>query len=467
MLVIRNHRLETVIAHGVTSEIWSAVRLGPGGFAQSVALKTLAPQFAAMPTHVRTFLNEARAAAHVHHPQVVQTHEVIEEDGRYWLSMELVRGWTLRALIATLRLTRRAMPLEVAVALIRDAAAGVHAIHEAGLLHRHITPDNLMASAAGHAVVLDFGCASWQLAEQVRFTAPIGEIEPPYASPQINAQQRVDARTDVYSLGAVLHELIAGDPPPTARGPRQIIVAPSSWRPDLPPALEGIIARAVEPEPMVRFASCLELSQALELVAIQHRWAITPSHVVAYLGEVFRGQEEIEPPRRRPPEPRQRIEETPAAGVSISHTSSSRSPARGPAWGRQDSVGTVTTEHETNPFVRAVPAAPATTRAAPPPVPVRSARPTPRPAPPPMPARAAPTAPRRPIASAPAPRPVAPLLRPTAPVSARHDLANGSGARRMAAHEAGGDDDDPDPDAGTNPRNATLLGKTRVRVRRR
>jgi len=311
MLVVDNHRLVNVIAHGATSEIWSAVRLGPGGFAQMVALKTLSPHHARVPALVRAFLGEARAAARVHHPNVVLTHELIDIGGHYWLSMELIRGWTIRSVTATMRITRRPVRFDIAVAIVSAAARGVQAIHEAGLLHRHLTPDNLLVSCSGHSQVIDFGSSAWQLAEHVRFTPPFGDIEPAYASPQMLGRQRVDLRTDVYSLGALLYELVAGEPPPSPLGRQQsVIVAPSSWRADIPPALEAVIERALEGDPASRFASARELEQALEMVSLRHGWYATPTHVTAFLGEIFTGVSPPHPPPRGttpppPPPPRE------------------------------------------------------------------------------------------------------------------------------------------------------------------
>jgi serine/threonine protein kinase len=267
---VNNHRLEKVLARGATAEVWSAVRLGPGGFAAPVALKTLMAPHATSAKHVRAFVNEARAASYVQHRNVVQTRELMCEDGRYWLSMERVRGWSVRALMAELARRGQAIPVEVAVALARDAAADLQAIHDAGLIHRNVTPDNLMIATSGHLVVLDFGCATWQLSERVRYSPPLAPIDPAYASPEMRAGTPLDPRADVYSLGALLHQLV----------PR---------RPDVPVALDGIIAHAVEVEPASRFASARELEIVLELVSIRERWPVTASYVAAYLAETFAG----------------------------------------------------------------------------------------------------------------------------------------------------------------------------------
>jgi serine/threonine protein kinase len=267
---VNNHRLEKVLARGATAEVWSAVRLGPGGFAAPVALKTLTAPHAASSKHVRAFVNEARAASYVQHRNVVQTRELMCEEGRYWLSMERVRGWSMRALMAELTRRGEAIPVEVAVALARDTAAGLQAIHDAGLIHRNITPDNLMIATSGHLVVLDFGCATWQLSERVRYTPPLAPIDPVYASPEMRAGAPLDPRADVYSLGALLHQLV----------PR---------RPDVPVALDGIIAHALETDPATRFGSARELEIVLELVSIRERWPVTASYVAAYLAETFAG----------------------------------------------------------------------------------------------------------------------------------------------------------------------------------
>jgi eukaryotic-like serine/threonine-protein kinase len=267
---LREYHLDTLLGRGDTSEVWAASNLGPAGFAVPVAVKTLSAHCARSPEHVRAFLNEARAVSYVHHPNVVKTHALVGENERYWLVMELVRGWTMRALLAAIEVARKGIPFRLALALARDACAGVQAIHAAGLVHRNLTPDNLMIATVGHLVVLDFGCASWQLAERVHFTPPAAALDRGYASPEILDGLPVDERTDVYSLGALLRRLV----PPG---------------PDVPFPLESIIQRALDPDPAQRLASVRQLEIALELVTFREGWMVTPSYVAAYLSDVLRG----------------------------------------------------------------------------------------------------------------------------------------------------------------------------------
>jgi serine/threonine protein kinase len=268
--IVRDHQLETLLHHGATSEVWRASRLGPNGFAVPVALKTLNEASAGAQDLVRSFLKESRAASSVQHRNVVQVRELICCDQeRYWLSMELVSGWSMRELLAVLTAADQRLPIPVALSLVRDAVRGVQAVHEAGLVHRNIAPDNLMLTHGGHLVVLDFGFATWQHSQRIRFVPPVESLDLRFSSPDMIARLPVDARTDVFSLGALLHHLIP------ARG-------------NAPLALDAIIERALEPEAARRFPSAQALETALDLVSIREGWLVPPSYVSAYLHDVFR-----------------------------------------------------------------------------------------------------------------------------------------------------------------------------------
>lgn len=266
---VQDHQLETLLHHGATSEVWRAMRLGPNGFAVPVALKTLNEASSMAPDQVRSFLKESRAASSVQHRNVVQVRELLCDRDRFWLSMELVSGWSMRELLSVLESADQRLPIPVALSLVRDAVRGVQAIHEAGLVHRNIAPENLMVSQTGQLVVLDFGFATWQHSQRIRFTPPVESLDPKFSSPDMIARLPVDARTDVFSLGALLHHLIP------ARG-------------DAPIGLDGIIERALEPDASRRFGSAQALEVALDLVSIREGWLVPPSYVTAYLHDVFR-----------------------------------------------------------------------------------------------------------------------------------------------------------------------------------
>jgi serine/threonine-protein kinase len=251
--------------------------MGPNGFAVPVALKTLNEACATAQDQLRGFLKEARAASSVQHPNVIQVRELTFDSGRYWLSMELVSGWSLRTLLSAIAATGQRTPIPVALSIVRDAARGLTAIHDAGLIHRNIAPDNLMIRSTGQVVVLDFGLAIWQHGQRIQFTPPIEVLDPMYSSPDLRARLPVDGRTDVFSLGVLLHQLIPD-------------------RSEAPVALDAIIRRAVEADAARRFPTAQAFEMAIDLVSIREGWLAPPSYISAYLNDVVRAAASAAPP---------------------------------------------------------------------------------------------------------------------------------------------------------------------------
>jgi serine/threonine-protein kinase len=276
LATVGEHQLDTLVHRGSTSEVWRAMRLGPNGFAVPVALKTLNEACAAAADQVSNFLREARAASSVQHRNVIQVRELIFDRDRYWMSMDLVSGWSVRALLSALEASRQQIPIPVALSLARDSVRGVQAIHDAGLVHRSVAPDNLMIDSAGQVVVIDFGFATWQHAQRIRFTPPIEVLDPVYASPDLRARLPVDARADVFSLGALLDQLLARSA-------------------DVPDALNAIIRRALDPDAARRFPSAQALEIALDLLAIREGWLVPQSYVAAYVYDVLRSAANVMP----------------------------------------------------------------------------------------------------------------------------------------------------------------------------
>jgi serine/threonine-protein kinase len=295
------YRVTELLAQGASSYVVAAVHEGPGGFTRPVAMKTLRGAMARVPSQARDFLFEARAAASVTHPHVVQVHGLLEERDRTFLIMELVRGWSVRAMCATLALTRRCAAYEIAVALVRDAALGVHALHDAGVLHRDLSPDNLLVAASGHVKIVDFGAASWDLIERVR-ARPAPLVDVAYAAPETTLGLRVDRPCDVYTLGAVLHELCLGVPPIAASGwPHRRGAGAAPMTDDLPDGLGSVLERALRYAASERFATAADLAQALDDVAAHHGWRTSPPAIAAYLSSTFATRSAARPLVRRPP----------------------------------------------------------------------------------------------------------------------------------------------------------------------
>ncbi|MFT3696638.1 MAG: serine/threonine-protein kinase [Kofleriaceae bacterium] len=185
---------------------------GPGAYEQLVAIKTIRPEFAQAPAVRAMFLDEAAILARLNHPGIATVHDFGEEGGTLYMVMEYVQGLPLRDVA-----THRMPPLIVARA-IAEAARGLHAAHEArdpsgqlmGLVHRDISPDNLMLGYDGHIKVIDFGIALVKNRQ-----APVTEFgtvkgKPPYMSPEQVQNEPMDRRSDVWALGVVAWELLTG-----------------------------------------------------------------------------------------------------------------------------------------------------------------------------------------------------------------------------------------------------------------
>ncbi len=230
-----------------------------------VALKVLAPEWAADPTARVRFLREARAAAAVGHPNVVATFAVGEHDGRPYLTQELVRGESLAQRVAR----AGPLPLDEALSVAGQVARGLAAAHAQGLVHRDVKPANVLLEAgSGRALLTDFGLA--RVLDQPGLTRS-GDVAgtPQYMSPEQAQGLPADARTDLFSLGGLITTLLTGRPP--FRGESSVAVlrsvcddAPLTLGPSAPPWLAATIARLLAKDPTNRFATSAEVATLLE-----------------------------------------------------------------------------------------------------------------------------------------------------------------------------------------------------------
>uniref|UniRef100_UPI002456722C serine/threonine-protein kinase n=1 Tax=Nocardia carnea TaxID=37328 RepID=UPI002456722C len=245
------------------------------------ALKVLDEALSADPEFRARFQREAELAARLEHPNIVSIYDRGEENGRLWISMRFVAGMDARQLVA-----RGPVPPDRAVGIVRDAARGLDAAHRRGLLHRDVKPANIVISAdhEGRDIVriTDFGIArSLDAATDLTATGAVLATFA-YAAPEQLSGQRADHRADIYSLGCTLYELLTGAKPFGHRSGAAVIYAhlseppprPSQARPDLPAALDEVVARAMAKDPAGRFADCAELAAAARQ-ALRYRSAAT------------------------------------------------------------------------------------------------------------------------------------------------------------------------------------------------
>ena len=253
--------------------------LGRGGMAKvflgtdtvlgrTVAVKVLAPQFADDDGFVQRFRREAQAAASIGHPHIVSVFDTGSDDGVHYIVMEYVEGRTLAEFLAG---GGRILP-DRAIDIAMDVCQALEAAHAQGVIHRDIKPGNIMLNPRGEVKVTDFGIARvTTTADTVAQTAAIlGTAS--YLSPEQAQGQPVDARSDLYSLGCVVYEMVTGRPPflgdsPVAVASKQVLeqpVPPSKLNSDVTPDLDAVILRALAKNPANRYQSAEEMRADLE-----------------------------------------------------------------------------------------------------------------------------------------------------------------------------------------------------------
>jgi len=246
---------------------------------RSVALKVLHPELAAALGPER-FHREISFAARLQHPHILSVHDSGETAGRLWFTMPFVEGESLRD-----RLNReKQLPVEDALRIAREAADALDYAHRHGVIHRDVKPENILLTES-HALVGDFGIArALQGGEQITETG-IAVGTPAYMSPeQASGAHELNARTDVYALGCVLYEMLAGEPPHTgptaqailARALRETPRPIHPLRAGVPEALDAVIAKAMALTPADRYASAADFARALGLAGSAEARAVPP-----------------------------------------------------------------------------------------------------------------------------------------------------------------------------------------------
>ncbi len=250
-----------------------------GAFGKWVALKTIHPHIATQPRFVTMFLDEARLAARLDHPNLCSVFDFGEESGTYFLAMEYLHGETLGGLARHVWSSGSPMPYELAARAVADAARGLHAAHElclpngspAGVVHRDVSPENLFVTYTGTTKVVDFGVArSNQQADHTHTGELKGKVA--YMSPEQIRELGTDRRTDVWALGVVLWEVTVGkrlfrrdsDAETLFAVLRDPIPRPSSIRRGYPASLEAVVMWALVRDPAERCPSAQEFARALD-----------------------------------------------------------------------------------------------------------------------------------------------------------------------------------------------------------
>ena len=295
------YRLERALAVGGMAELFLARQSGPGGFEKQVVIKRTLPHLATNPEFVHMFLDEARIAARLSHPNIVQVFDFGEAGGSYFLVMEYLDGGDLDTILAALRVKGRTMPPGIA-ALITSAACEAlqyaHAfVDEHGtplkIVHRDVSPSNIFLTHQGVVKVLDFGIAKAE-GKLVHTEGGVLKGKFFYMSPEQVRGQELDGRSDVFALGAVLHELLTGHPTfertSALAALKAIADEPIPRLSDLvagvPMDLEAVVTRALEREPRLRWQSASDMRLALDRFIAKSSSAPSSGRLQDFLSEL-------------------------------------------------------------------------------------------------------------------------------------------------------------------------------------
>lgn len=287
-------------AVGGMAELYLVHQRGAEGFGKIVALKRILPHLAANPEFTHMFLDEARLAAALDHPHIVHVLDFGENDGEHYLTMEYVHG---RHLLDVLRAqSGRPLPLDVAVHIVGAVARALHHVHERrgpdgraqGLVHRDVSPSNVLVSYEGTVKLTDFGIAkAVDLTSATRTGTFKGKLG--YASPEQVRGEPIDRRSDIFALGILLYETTTGVR--TFAGPNEFAVLgrvargdwvpPEEVDPDYPEPLRAVVARALAHDPAERFPTADALAHELDELARSLGLRTSPSRVRELMRESF------------------------------------------------------------------------------------------------------------------------------------------------------------------------------------
>jgi serine/threonine protein kinase/tetratricopeptide (TPR) repeat protein len=279
LVVFGRYQIIRRVATGGMGEIFLARQRGVAGFDRLAILKSLLPDLAEDEASLAAFLDEARVAANLNHPNVVAVYEVDQWEGVYFIAMEYIAGVDLSRLAKMTRSQGVAIPPALLALVFRDACRGLGYAHTAvdangapiNLVHRDATPHNIMLRRDGSAKVVDFGVAK-AANRAVRTSTGVLKGKLQYMPPEQVRGEEVTARSDQWSLGASLWEMLAGRRMIMATEPMDIFRAvlsgkfppPSSVVEGIPPTLDRIVARMIAADPAARFASCVEAADQLD-----------------------------------------------------------------------------------------------------------------------------------------------------------------------------------------------------------
>jgi len=302
MTTLGKYELSKKIATGGMAEVWLARQTGPEGFRRSLVVKRILPHLANDPQFVQMLLNEAKIAARLTHPNIAQIYDLGLANGEPFIAMELVRGRNLGRLIRKSWSRGYWIAQAISLRIVADcceALSYAHAMTDDDdrplrIVHRDISPQNILISFDGSVKLVDFGIAK---AADVACPTLSGQLKGKFAymSPEQTTGKGLDHRSDIFALGLVLYELLTGVRPLQREGELATLAAaklcqiapPSSVSEEVSPELDAIVMRALAPRPEDRYQDARELQMELEEYLIARRWVATSLQISELMDILF------------------------------------------------------------------------------------------------------------------------------------------------------------------------------------
>ncbi len=297
-----NYEILRKLAAGGMAEVFLAKHRGLGGFERLVCIKRILPHLSEQEDFIKMFQDEARIVANLIHPNIAQIYDIGNLDGMYYIAMEYVRGEDLRRVYNQEVARGRAMPLEPAAHIVMGAAAGLDFAHRQtsidgrplGIVHRDVSPQNILITYDGHVKLIDFGVAKAEgKLNETRSGVLKGKYS--YMSPEQASGDPIDGRSDLFALGITLYEVTTGvrlfkreSEIETLHAVIECTVtAPSQLVPGYDEELEQIVMRALAHDPDERFATAGDLERALERFLVARGHPTGASALAAYMQDLF------------------------------------------------------------------------------------------------------------------------------------------------------------------------------------
>ena len=295
-------RLVRKIAEGGMATVYEAEQLGPSGFAKRIALKVIHPKYASQKEWLQLFIDEAKLSANLIHGNVVQIFQLGEIEGDYFITMEFIQGPTLRSVIDRHAELGTPIPRPIAAYIISRVCRALDFAHNfidqggrrLDIVHRDVSPGNVMASWDGHIKLADFGIAKARTSIDPAERRPMLMGKKHYMSPEQSLGLSVDARSDVFSLGVVLYELLTLRPlfteEMTELAIDEVTIEPlpdiRERVPGIAPEVEGILTLALDKDPDRR-PSAAAMGRALDAWCSSQRKEGSPDRLQEHLAEIF------------------------------------------------------------------------------------------------------------------------------------------------------------------------------------